>query len=170
MREEPSISKLRIMTKLTTAEAYVAQVKADRRAAAMERRETEIAQDNNRVKDLYDKAEVKTPNLNLIAVEAAPAEIQEMVAEIAPLWKAQTGFDFPAILYYGSADCWGGGDATPSWWVAGEALPYALPAMFNRKGGLCMVHDKAKTGKYRFRTPALSTVLRRLQNGQPVFS
>jgi len=43
------------MTKLTTSQAYAAQVKADRRAAAAERRNGVMAADNARVAEMYAK-------------------------------------------------------------------------------------------------------------------
>jgi len=49
------------MTKLTTTQAYNAQVKADRRAAAAERREAGVASDNVRVAALFAKAESPKP-------------------------------------------------------------------------------------------------------------
>ena len=52
------------MTKLTSAQAYANQVKADRRAAAAERRDGAIAADNARVAQLYfvaPKAAPKAP-------------------------------------------------------------------------------------------------------------
>ena len=41
------------MAKLTPAQAYALQIKADRRAAAVERRQPEIAADNARLKAMY---------------------------------------------------------------------------------------------------------------------
>lgn len=41
------------MAKQTAAQTYAAQVKADRKAAAMERREAAIASDNARLKVMY---------------------------------------------------------------------------------------------------------------------
>ena len=41
------------MAKLTPAQAYALQVKADRRSAAVERRQPEIAADDARVKAMY---------------------------------------------------------------------------------------------------------------------
>jgi len=49
------------MTKLTSAQAYAAQVKADRRAAAAERRDGAIAADNARVAQLYPVAPKAAP-------------------------------------------------------------------------------------------------------------
>ena len=46
------------MQKLTTAQAYALQVKADRRAAARERASGAVAADNNRVKAIFANAEV----------------------------------------------------------------------------------------------------------------
>ena len=50
-----------VMTKLTPAQAYAAQVRADRRAAALERRNASIAGDNARLNQLFKKAEVIQP-------------------------------------------------------------------------------------------------------------
>jgi hypothetical protein len=44
----------KLMTKLTPAQAYAAQVRADRRAAALERRGSIIAADNARINQLMD--------------------------------------------------------------------------------------------------------------------
>ena len=45
------------MQKLTTAQAYALQVKADRRAAARERASGAVAADNNRVKAIFANAD-----------------------------------------------------------------------------------------------------------------
>jgi hypothetical protein len=51
------------MAKLTTAQAYAAQVKADRRAAALERLTTAAGADERRVRELYAGAtETLTPD------------------------------------------------------------------------------------------------------------
>ena len=44
------------MNKLTTAQAYAAQVRADRRAAAAERRDPVIAASNAAIRDIYTDA------------------------------------------------------------------------------------------------------------------
>ena len=44
------------MTKLTTAQAYAAQAKADRRAAALDRQDPAIQADEARVRDIYTDA------------------------------------------------------------------------------------------------------------------
>jgi hypothetical protein len=46
------------MIKLTPAQAYAAQVRADRRSAALERRGSVIAADNARINELFKKEEV----------------------------------------------------------------------------------------------------------------
>jgi hypothetical protein len=160
------------MTKLTPAQAYAAQVKADRRAAAAERRGSAVAADEARVKAIYKKAEVATQaDAYRLPVAEAPAEVQAMVAEIAPLWLAQTGFAFPETLYYGPGD-WDivteSGKAT--YWIDGRALPSYKGAMARRNGKACGRDLGAKAAQYRFRTPALSTVLNRLRKGLPVFA
>jgi hypothetical protein len=159
-------------TKLTPAQAYALQVRADRRARALEDRQADVAADNARVKAIYKNAEVATQaDAYRVAVAEAPAEVQALVAEIAPLWLAQTGFAFPETLYYGPGD-WDivteSGKAT--YWVDGRALPSYKGAMARRNGKPCSLDLKAKRGQYRFRTPALSTVLNRLRKGESVFA
>jgi hypothetical protein len=51
----------KLMTKLTPAQAYAAQVRADRRAAALERRGSVIAADNARVNELFENVRVAQP-------------------------------------------------------------------------------------------------------------
>jgi hypothetical protein len=110
-------------------------------------------------------------NTNLIPVTEAPYEVQAIVAEISPLWEEQTGLSFPGIIYCGpSTACPGGKTSKDTWWVAGEVLPAALGPMFTRKGTLCAALKKVHPRGYRYRTAALSTVLRRLKKGLPVFS
>ena len=160
------------MEKLTASQAYALQVKADRRARALENRQADIQADNARVKAIYKKAEVITQyDAYRLPVAEAPAEVQAMVAEIAPLWLAQTGFAFPETLYYGPGD-WdistGTGHAT--YWVDGRALPSYKGAMVRRNGKPCGRDLTANTGQYRFRTAALSTVLSHLRKGQSVFA
>jgi hypothetical protein len=158
------------MTQSTAAQIQSAQAKADRRAAAAERREGGVAADNARIAEMYAKARTKAPDPGLIAVAAAPIEIQERVAEIAPLWKAQTGLDFPDVIYCGPADSFGGEENKDTWWVASQTLPAALGPMYTRKNTLCAAFKEPQFGEYRYRTAALSTVLYRLKNGLPVFA
>lgn len=49
--------------KLTTAQAYALQVKADRRAAARERANASVAADNNRVNAMFAATEVVAPKV-----------------------------------------------------------------------------------------------------------
>jgi len=157
--------------KLTPAQAYALQVKADRRAAALARRQDgALAADNARVKALYKKAEAEADACRL-PVSEAPVEVQEMVAEIRPLWLAQTGFAFPETLYFGQGD-WDVSMDTgrATYWVDGRALPSYKGAMARKGGKPCGPDLGAKTGQYRFRTPALTTVLYRLRKGLPVFA
>lgn len=158
------------MTKLTPAQAYALQVKADRRAAAAERRGGAVAADEARVKAIYKKAEAEVDAYRL-PVSEAPAKVQAMVAEIRPLWLAQTGFEFPETLYYGQGD-WDVAMETgrATYWVDGRALPSYKGAMARKGGKPCGPDLGAKRGQYRFRTPALSTVLYRLRKGLPVFA
>ncbi len=160
------------MENLTTAQAYALQVKADRRARALENRQADVQADNARIKALYRKAEVITQaDAYRLPVAEAPAEVQAMVAEIAPLWLDQVGFAFPETLYFGPGD-WdistGSGHAT--YWVDGRALPSYKGAMTRRNGKPCGRDLTAKAGQYRFRTAALSTVLNRLRKGLSVFA
>jgi hypothetical protein len=50
-------------TKLTAAQAYALQVKADRRAAARERANVSVAADNNRVNAMFAATEVVAPKV-----------------------------------------------------------------------------------------------------------
>jgi len=158
------------MTKLTTAQAYALQVKADRRAAAAERRGTDVAADNARVKAIYKKAEITTvADAYRLPVADAPAEVQALVAEIAPLWLAQTGFAFPETLYYGPGD-WDRDTNRATYWVDGRALKSTLGAMARQGGKPCGKDLGAKPGQYRFRTASLRTVRSRLNRGLSVFA
>ena len=153
--------------KLTPAQAQALQAKADRRAAAVERRNADIAGDNARVKDLYKKAEVTDTNLDIVVPLAdCPADVQDLVAKIAPLFKEVTGFTFPQTVWYGTSDR----GTNPTYWVDGTALPSLAPAMLRRDGKTCNPNRDAKPGVYRFRTPALTTVYSRLRAGKPVFA
>ena len=160
------------MTQSTAAQTQAAQAKADRRAAALERQgDVALQTDNARVAEMYAKARAQAPDPGLVAVAAAPVEIQELVAEIAPLWRAQTGFDFPDVIYCGPADSFVGGETNKdTWWVASQSLPAALPAMFSKHGKRCSARKGCPAGEYRYQTAALSTVLRRLKKGLPVFA
>jgi hypothetical protein len=153
--------------KLTPAQAQALQAKADRRAAAAERRQADIAGDNARIKDLYKETEMTKTNPDVIvALADCPAEVQELVAKIAPLFKEATGVSFPETVIYGTSDR----GTEPSYWVNGNALPPGTPALVRRDGKPCNVRRDAQAGAYRFRTPALTTVYSRLRAGKPVFA
>ena len=62
------------MTKLTSAQAYALQVRADRRAAALERASGVIREDNNRVNAMYRVAKVTKTNAKTKA-KAAPDKV-----------------------------------------------------------------------------------------------
>jgi hypothetical protein len=156
--------------KLTPAQAYALQAKADRHAAALERRGGAVAADNARVKSLYKKAQVTTQaDAYRLPLADAPAEVQAMVAEIAPLWLAQTGFAFPETLYYGPGD-WDRETGRASYWVDGRALKSTMGPMARMGGKSCGKDLQAKPGQYRYRTASLRTVLSRLNRGLNVFA
>jgi hypothetical protein len=152
------------MTKLTPAQAYAAQAKAHRKAAAAERRDVAIREDNNRINEMFTVKETKMKNDKVLQWDELPDSVQAQVSEIAPLFKEQTGVEFPRTVYFGESD-WGG-DYT--YWVDGDALPRSFPAFYGKTGRAC-AKFKRKTGHgYGFRTPAISTVLNRLRAGKPV--
>ena len=62
------------MKKLTPAQAHAAQVRADRRAAALERREADVAGDNHRVAELFAKAK---PQAGKKPAKANPAKVRK---------------------------------------------------------------------------------------------
>ena len=156
--------------KLTPAQAYALQAKADRRAAAAERRGSAVAADEARVKAIYKKAEIVTQaDAYRLPVSEAPAEVQAMVAEIAPRWLAATGFAFPETLYYGPGD-WDRDTGRATHWVDGRALKSTLGPMARQGGKPCGKDLGAKPGQYRYRTSSLRTVLSRLNRGLSVFA
>ena len=58
--------------KLTPAQAYALQVRADRRAAALERASSVIREDNNRVNAMFTTTKVAQPKVAKAKVKAAP--------------------------------------------------------------------------------------------------
>jgi len=68
------------MAKLTSAQAYALQVKADRRAAALERNSTAIRDDNNRVDAIFAAAKVAAPK----AAKAKAAKAKAAPRKYAP--------------------------------------------------------------------------------------
>jgi hypothetical protein len=152
------------MTKLTPAQAQAAQAKADRKAAAAERRSAAIREDNNRINEMFATAQVKPDSSKVLSWDELPESVQAQISEIAPLFKEQTGVDFPRSVWFDQSD-WGG-DYT--YWVDGDLLPRSFPAFYG-KSGKAVAKFNRKTGKgYGYRTPAISTVLNRLRAGKPV--
>ena len=171
------------MTKLTASQAYAAQAKADRRAAAAERREGTVAADNARVAEMYAKVaptEVDTQEVTIYLLNELD-QIQDEVArnrayQVAALWPiAVPGVAFPGVIFcednYRAARGGGGGN----WYVNGGELPGDLPAMICSNGRLTQEHGKAswvKVGKrgYRFATVTLRTALARAKRGKDLFN
>jgi len=168
------------MTKLTSAQAYANQVKADRRAAAAERRDGAIAADNARVTDLFKAAEVTKKAAQvaeavytLSELEAIPdAEVRERCLKLAVIWAvAEPNVPFPGV------GCWYdrmAKDGRSNWYLDGENLAGDLPAMVTNNGRL--TQDRAKlnapTGRlgYRYSTVTVRTALQRAMKGKPLFN
>jgi len=167
------------MTKLTPAQAQAAQAKADRRAAAAERREAGIAADNARVAQLFAKAApAPTPaptevtiylidELDRIEDETA----RDRAYQLAALWPfAVPGVAFPGVLY--------GYDRhrhVGNWYVNGFELPGTLPAMICSNNRLTQEVGRAAYVKlghrgYRFATVTLRTALARAKRGKDLFN
>jgi hypothetical protein len=168
------------MTKLTTAQAYAAQVKADRRAAAAERRETGIAADNARVADLFKAAEVAKRAAELAhavytvnELEAIPdAEVRERCLKLAALWPVvEPNIPFPGV------GCWEdrmAKDGRFNWYLDGENLAGNLPAMVCSNGRLTQdrVKRNVPVGRlgYRYSTVTVRTALQRAMKGKAIFN
>ena len=152
------------MTKLTPAQAYAAQAKADRKAAAAERRSVAIREDNNRINEMFTAAQVKPTSSKVLSWDELPDSVQAQISEIAPLFKEQTGVDFPRSVWFDQSD-WGG-DYT--YWVDGDSLPRSFPAFYGKTGRACAKIKRKSGFGYGFRTPAISTVLNRLRAGKQV--
>ena len=152
------------MKKLTPAQTYAAQAKAVRRAAALDRRDPGIQQDNQRINQMYVTEKQKLNSTNVLNWDELPDTVQAQISEIAPLFKEQTGIDFPTSVCFGQSD-WGG-DYT--YWVDGDALPRSLPAFYGKTGKACAKFNRKTGNGYGYRTPAISTVLTRLRAGKKV--
>jgi hypothetical protein len=179
------------MTKLTPAQAYAAQVRADRRAAALERREGAVAGDNERVAEMFANAapqpvkkpagrarfasgtirELPTENGAVKTVYSRdefhllPPAVRELIAEIDPLWLAETGFVLPGV-----ALCTYRADKHLTWWIAAELLEGNLPPMYTTANKLTRALPKKATSAYRYHTASLLKVAERLRSGRPVFA
>lgn len=168
------------MTKLTASQAYALQVKADRRAAALERREGAVATDNARVTKLFKQAEEtkRTAQLAhavyaLSELETIPdAEVRERAIKLAALWPiVEPNVPFPGV------GCWVdrlAKDGRFNWYLDGENLAGNLPAMVTNNGRL--TQDRARLNQpngrlgYKFSTVTVRTALQRAMKGKPLFN
>jgi len=168
------------MTKLTPAQAQAAQAKADRRAAAAERREGAIAADNARVTEMYAKAtpaKAEPPagtRYLLTELDQIPDEVARNRAyQLAALWPiAAPGVAFPGVVY---APDRMDPDKNGNWYVNGAELPAELPAMICSNGRLTQEHVQASWVKignrgYRFATVTLRTARARIKRGKELFN
>jgi hypothetical protein len=167
------------MTKLTSAQAYANQVKADRRAAALERQgDVALQADTERVRDMYAKvapAKADPQELTIFLLNELD-QIQDEVArnrayQLAALWPlAVPGVAFPGVLF--------GFDRhrkVGNWYVNGFELPGDLPAMICSNNRLTQEVGRAayvKVGNrgYRFATVTLRTALARAKRGKDLFN
>jgi hypothetical protein len=168
------------MTKLTPAQAYAAQVKADRRAAAAERRGAAVAGDNARVAEMFKAAEVAKKAVQVAEavyalgeLETIPdAEVRERCLKLAALWAvAEPNVPFPGV------GCWEdrmAKDGRLNWYLDGENLAGDLPAMFTNNGRLTqdrarLKHPAGRLG-YRYSTVTVRTALQRVLKGKALFN
>jgi hypothetical protein len=99
MKNETTVTK-----KLTPAQAYAAQVRADRRAAAVERQGSTIAADNARLNELFKREEVAKV-VNVKKTQKATKKVRWTAAELdylvdrylAHFNKADGSVDYVAI-------------------------------------------------------------------------
>ena len=154
------------MTKLTPAQAYAAQAKADRKANALDRQNPVIKADNARIDKMFEVEQPKDSTAKILPWDELPEVVQAQISEIAPLFKEQTGVDFPRSVWFDQSD-WGG-DYT--YWVDGNALPRSLPAFYGKSGRACAKFNRKTGNGYGYRTPAITTVLNRLRAGKPVLA
>jgi hypothetical protein len=168
------------MTKLTASQAYANQVRADRRAAALERRGGAIAADNARVDEMFAKAaptkvDPKEVSIYLLAEldQIQDEEARDRAYQLAALWPiAVPGVAFPGVLYGQDRV---NPDKRGNWYVNGYELPGDLPAMVCSNGKLTQEHGRAayvKLGNrgYRFATVTLRTALARAKKGKDLFN
>jgi len=79
------------MTKLTSAQAYALQVRADRRAAALERASGVIREDNNRVNAMYEVAKVTKAKAKAAPDKVTPWTTAETNSIIETYLRLSTG-------------------------------------------------------------------------------
>ena len=168
------------MTKLTAAQAQAAQAKADRRAAALERRNGAIKADNARVSQIFKAAEVDTRKARVADMAFAldeldmipDPEVRERAIKLAALWAvAEPNVPFPGV------GCWYdrmAKDGRSNWYLDGENLSGDLPAMITNNGRL--TQDRARLNQpngrrgYRYSTVTVRTALQRLMKGKELFN
>lgn len=168
------------MTKLTPAQSYAAQAKADRRAAAQERRGATIQADNARVAELFAKAAPAQPDPKDVTIyklteldQIQDDEARNRAYQLAALWPiAVPGVDFPGVLYGQDRV---NPDKRGNWYVNGFDLPGDLPAMVTSNGRLTQEHGRAayvRLGNrgYRYATVTLRTALTRAKAGKDLFN
>lgn len=168
------------MTKLTPAQAQAAQARADRRAAALERREGAIQADNARVAEMFQATEPETRAERLAhtvyaltELETIPdADVRERCLKLAAIWAvAEPNVPFPGVGVWADRMAKDGRD---NWYLDGENLPGRLPAMITNNGRL--TQDRRKLGQpngrlgYRYSTITVRTALNRAMKGKPLFN
>jgi hypothetical protein len=120
----------------------------------------ELPTENGAVKEIYAPHEF----------HLLPPAVRELIEEIAPLWRAECGFDFPGVGLH----AYRGGDHHLTWWIAGGLMPANLPPMYTTSNKLTAATTKkwveAHPGAYRYHTAALLKVAERLRGGRPVFA
>jgi hypothetical protein len=168
------------MTKLTPAQAYAAQVKADRRAAAAERRGGAVAADNARVAEMFKQTEqakratqMAHAVYTLTELETIPdAEVRERAIKLAALWPiVEPNVPFPGV------GCWEdrlAKDGRFNWYLDGENLAGNLPAMITNNGRLTQDRSRLRqpNGRrgYRYSTVTVRTALQRAMAGKALFN
>ncbi len=173
------VQKETIMTKLTPAQAYAAQVKADRRAAVLERKgDVALQAETARVREMYKKvapAKTEPPaetRYLLTELDQIPDEVARNRAyQLAALWPlAVPGVAFPGVLF--------GFDRhrkVGNWYVNNLDLPGDLPAMICSNNRLtqevgCAAYVKVGNRGYRYATVTLRTALARAKRGKELFN
>lgn len=171
------------MTQSTASQTQAAQAKADRRAAALERKGNVVLQaENARVTEMYAKAapaEAKAQaGTRYLLTELD--QIQDEVArdrayQLAALWPlAVPGVAFPGVMF-GEDHHLGASEGKGNWYVNANELPGELPAMICANGKLTQEQGRAayvKVGKrgYRYATVTLRTALARAKKGKALFN
>lgn len=116
----------------------------------------ELPTENGAVKTVYTRDEF----------HLLPPAVRELIAEIDPLWLAETGFALPGV----GLNAYRGGDQHLTWWIRGHLLPANLPPMYTTSNQLTRPVPKKSTSAYRYHTASLLKVAERLRGGRPVFA